>query len=93
MASWNYGPFPENYKEIVLASPRIKTLDPAGTRYEFQGAPQKKWATEGAGFIYGWTGTIKSFGNVTGSKTYEYFIRDGQLLRVLEENDRRFLRI
>ena len=92
-ASWDYGPFPDNYKEIVLASPVLRTSDVSGARHEFQGAPQKKWANEGAGFVYGWAGTVKSFGSNSGTVTYEYFIRHGKLVRIIQENDHRRFRL
>lgn len=92
MASWDYGPFPTNYKELVMSSPQIRTKDPTTPRYEFQGEPKKKWANEGSGYVYGWAGTVKSFGDVSGTHTFEYFIRNGKVLRVYQENDRRFIR-
>lgn len=92
MASWDYGPFPENYKEIVMASPKLRTLDAGTPNYEFQGAPQKKWDNEGAGYVYGWAGTVKSFGNKSGTTTWEYYIRNGQLVRMYQMNDQRFFR-
>lgn len=91
--SWDYGPFPENYKEIVLSSGKIKTVNLGEVTYEFQGAPKKGWDREGAGYIYGWKGTVKSFGGNSGATTYQYFIRDGKLLRLLDQNDNRTLRI
>lgn len=93
MATWDYGPFPENYREIVLASPALRTTDSVGARHEFQGSPQKKWANDGTGFIYGWAGTVRTFGNTTGTVTHEYFIRHGKLLRIIQENDQRRFRL
>ena len=93
MATWDYGPYPDNYKEIVMASPKLRTNDSEKPRLEFQGAPKKRWVNEGSGFLYGWCGTVRRFGGESGTMIMEYVIRNGQLLRLQGENDNRLIRI
>lgn len=91
--SWNFGEFPANYKEIVLASDKIKSANLGDITYEFQGEPVKGWDSEGLGYIYGWKGNLKSFTPNGGATTYEYIIRDGKLLRLIQVGDQRLIRL
>lgn len=91
--SWNFGPYPENYKELVLASPKIKSANLGDITYEFQGAPTKGWDSEGLGYIYGWKGELKAFTPNGGAVNYEYFIRDGKIIRLIQLADQRLIRL
>lgn len=91
--SWEFGPFPSNYKEIVLGSGKLKSANLGDITYEFQGEPVKGWDSEGLGYIYGWKGNLKSFTPNGGATTYEYIIRDGKLLRLIQVGDQRLIRL
>lgn len=91
--SWDFGPYPTNYKEIVLASDKIKSANLGDITYEFQGNPTKGWDSEGLGYIHGWKGTLKSFTPNGGATTYEYIIKDGKLIRLIQLGDQRLIRL
>lgn len=92
MASWNYGPYPENYEEIIKTAMVRYLVDPYSAQYHFQGTPTQRWLSKplGGGIEYGWGGTVlinakNRMGGYVGAKEFAYIIRDGQL-KVFEEN-------
>jgi hypothetical protein len=94
MSTWNYGPEPKDYKTIVLASPVLASKDVDNPRFEFQGAPKKTWIPHGtADFLYGWGGSVKRFGSKTGTMTYQYIIRNGNLIHITSANDSRLFKL
>lgn len=92
MASWNYGPYPENYEEVVKAAMVRYLIDPYSAQYHFQGRPTQGWVSKpfGGGTEHGWGGMVlinakNRMGGYVGAKEFVYIIRDGQL-KVFEES-------
>jgi len=90
--SWNFGPFPSDYKNIVKNQPMFQK-DRASTTFEFEGAPTKTWVpTESKnGYLYGYGGAVRvtNKNDLRVSKSvphtkYEYLIRDGSLILIKE---------
>lgn len=92
MATWDYGPYPSNYEEIVKDSMLTILFDPYSAQYHFQSSPSQRWFARpfGQPTEYGWGGIVlvnakNRMGGYVGAKPYAYLIRNGRLV-VLEEN-------
>lgn len=93
MASWDYGPYPDNYEEIIKQNMVKVLIDPYSAQYHFQGAPEKKWMASPFGETkYGWGGVVfvnakNRLGGYVGAQEFAYIIKNGQLIE-FEENFR-----
>ncbi len=92
LAHADYGPYPQNYQEIVKSGFMLVLKDPLSAQYRFNGAPTKGWYREsilsGGDLHFGWWGHVlmnakNGFGGYNGFSDYTYLINRGQL-RVLE---------
>ncbi len=94
MATWDYGPYPENYEQIVKEAMITRLFDPYSAQYHFQGTPIKRWMARSLGrdTVYGWGGIVvinakNRMGGYVGATPFAYIIRNDQLL-LIEENFR-----
>ncbi len=94
MASWNYGPYPDNYEQIIKNAMITRLVDPYSAQYHFDGPPVQRYMAKpfGMGTEYGWGGIVlvnakNRMGGYVGATPYAYIIRNGSLV-VFEENFR-----
>lgn len=94
MASWDYGPYPDNYEQIIKNAMITRLVDPYSAQYHFDGAPVQKYMARplGMGTEYGWGGIVlinakNRMGGYTGATPFAYIIKNGQLI-VFDENFR-----
>jgi len=88
-AAADYGPYPENYEQIIKDAMVSKLFDPYSAQYHFQGSPQQRFLSRppirGGGVTYGWGGTVlvnakNRMGAYVGAQPHYYLIRYGQLV-------------
>nr|DAO57697.1 MAG TPA: protein of unknown function (DUF4969) [Caudoviricetes sp.] len=94
MASWDYGPYPENYEQIVKNYMAQSLFDPYSAQFIFDGSPSQRYLAKpfGGETLYGWGGTVSvnaknRFGAYVGYHTFAYIIKYGSVI-CLEENFR-----
>lgn len=86
MATWDYGPYPEQYEEIVKNYMSRSLFDPYSAQYIFNGSPSKNYLMRPFGeTLYGWHGTVSvnaknRFGGYVGYHTFDYIIRYGTII-------------
>lgn len=86
MAAWDYGPYPENYQQLIKDKMTFILLDPYSAQYHFQGKPQKMYSSQPfRDIIYGWGGIVlinakNRLGGYVGVKPFEYIIKNGQVV-------------
>lgn len=88
VAAGDYGPFPDNYKELVSAYWRPLLKDPYSAQYHYAGEPFKCYMREapisgGKPRLFGWCAMYSmnaknSYGAYIGEKDYRFFIKDGR---------------
>ena len=83
----DYGPYPENYQELVINCASGQLIDPYSAHYEFQGLPTQQY--KGAGLLadeaYGWGGIVainakNRLGGYAGRAYFQYIIRYGRVV-------------
>jgi hypothetical protein len=91
-----YGPYPDNYEQIIKDAMVTRLIDPYSAQYHFQGAPTQRYMAKspllGGGTEFGWGGIVlvnakNRMGGYVGATTFAYVIRDGRLV-VFDENFR-----
>lgn len=94
MSKWDYGPYPDNYEQIVKDAMLTRLVDPYSAQYHFQGTPKRSHMAQSFGreTIYGWGGVVlinakNRLGGYVGATKFAYIIRNGKLI-LLEENFR-----
>ena len=83
----DFGPYPEDSREIIEAYMRARLKDPNNAQYEWGHAPQRAYYRLG-GLTYGCVICVRvnarnSFGGYTGPKVYYFLIRDGRIAESL----------
>lgn len=78
----DYGPYPENYQEIIKNYYSEKLYDPYSAMYTFRKGPEKSFMRTFNGIVYLWrvTGTVNGknkFGGYVGAKPFEVYIKHG----------------
>lgn len=90
LASWDFGKYPSNYKELISNCEEFKTTSISKTYIEYQGKPEKTWIPDriGSGFQYGWGGFVSKSSHEIGKIKYRYLIRDGKVVLIEKYNER-----
>jgi hypothetical protein len=90
----DYGPFPENYEELIIGEMKHRLFDPYSAQYDFLGPPTRGYHAEsfGGDITYGYSGAVlinakNRFGAYVGATKFGYLIRYGRVA-VLKENPR-----
>lgn len=80
--SWDFGPYPDNYRELVESNPEFNKTSAIKSYTEFEGKPEKTWFNNphGAGYLYGWGGFVNKFSRQTHKVKYRYLIRNGAII-------------
>ncbi len=80
----DYGPEPENYKELITAYMLNQLKDPDSAKFEFNKPPAKAWFGYGDK-IFGWgvcatVNAKNSYGGYTGKQGSYFVIKDGAIV-------------
>ena len=83
-----YGPFPTNYKEIVMNWLNQQLLDAASARIEWAGEPKPVDLGKNGQHLYGYLVQFRvnarnRFGTYTGMQQHGALIKDGQVIKGL----------
>jgi hypothetical protein len=83
-----YGPYPANYKEIVMKWLGTQLIDPASARIEWKGDPKPAdLGTKGEhlyGYLVNFTVDARNrFGGYTGKQSHGALIRNGEVIKGL----------
>jgi hypothetical protein len=83
-----YGPYPSNYKEIVMKWLETQLLDAASARIEWEGEPKPADLGKKDQHVYGWLVNFKvnarnRFGVYTGKQKHGALIHDGEVIKGL----------
>ncbi len=82
------GPYPNNYKEIVMKWLETQLIDAASARIEWNDEPKPADLGENGQHLYGYLVRFKvnarnRFGTFTGKQEHGALIRDGQVIKGL----------
>jgi len=82
------GPYPADYKEIVMKWLETQLLDASTARIDWQGDPKPADLGKNGEHVYGWLVDFKvnarnRFGAYTGKQQHGALIRDGQVVKGL----------
>jgi hypothetical protein len=82
------GPYPTDYKEIVMKWLETQLLDASTARIDWQGDPKPADLGKNGEHFYGWMVDFKvnarnRFGAYTGKQQHGALIRDGQVVKGL----------
>lgn len=83
-----YGPYPTNYKEIVMKWLQTKLIDPASARIEWNGNPTPADLGTKGKHLYGYLVNFKvnarnRFGTYTGTQEHGALIRNSEVMKGL----------
>lgn len=83
-----YGPYPTNYKEIVMNWLNSQLVDAATAKIEWQGDPQPADLGKNGEHRYGYlvqfsVNARNSFGTYTGKQQHGALIKDGEVIKGL----------
>jgi hypothetical protein len=83
-----YGPYPTNYKEIVMKWLNQQLIDPSSARIEWVDEPKPADAGKGGEHLYGYlvhftVNARNRFGGYTGKQTHGALIRNGDVIKGL----------
>ena len=81
-----YGPYPTNYKEIVMKWLEQQLVDPASARIEWVDEPKPTDAGKGGEHLYGYlvhfrVNARNRFGGYTGKQNHAALIRNGEVIK------------
>jgi hypothetical protein len=81
-----YGPYPADYKDIVMKWLDTQLVDAASARIEWEGPPKPDDLGKKGEHLYGWLVNFKvnarnRFGAYTGTQKHGALIRDGQVIK------------
>jgi len=82
----HYGPFPINYKEVVLQWLSKQLIDPDSARIEWDGDPKPTDLGKGSeavsGYVVNFTVNARNqFGAYTGKQKHSVLIRNGEVIK------------
>jgi len=82
--SADYGPYPDNYEDVIKSYYSRSLFDPYSAIYTFDMSPRKGWASGMSGASYGWVvcGTLNGknrYGGYVGAKPIYVMIRYGSV--------------
>jgi hypothetical protein len=83
-----YGPYPSNYKDIVMKWLDEQLVDVASARIEWQGDPQPTDLGKKGEHLYGYLVQFRvnarnNFGTYTGMQQHGLLIKDGEVIKGL----------
>src|SRR5438874_11158349 len=83
-----YGPYPTNYKEIVMQWLNKQLIDPDSARIEWNGEPKPADLGENGEHLYGYlvnftVNARNRFGGYTGNQKHAVLIRNGEVIKGL----------
>jgi hypothetical protein len=83
-----YGPYPANYKEIVMKWLETQLVDPESARIEWKGDPKPADLETKGGHLYGYLVNFtvdarNRFGGYTGKQSHGALIRNGEVIKGL----------
>jgi hypothetical protein len=83
-----YGPYPSNYKDIVMKWLNERLVDVASARIEWQGDPQPADLGKNGEHLYGYLVQFRvnarnQFGSYTGSQQHGALIKNGEVIQGL----------
>jgi len=81
-----YGPYPTNYKEIIMQWLNKQLIDPDSARIEWDGEPKPSDVGKGSeavsGYLVNFTvNARKRFGSYTGKQKHSVLIRNGEVIK------------
>ena len=81
-----YGPYPTNYKEIVMQWLNTQLIDPDSARIEWDGDPKPsdvgKDKEAASGYLVNFTVNARNrFGTYTGKQKHSVLIRNGEIIK------------
>jgi hypothetical protein len=81
-----YGPYPANYKEIVIKWLATQLFDPASAKIEWEGDPKPADLGTNGQHLYGYVVKFKinsrnRFGAYTGKQEHGALIRNGEVIK------------
>jgi len=84
----HYGPYPTNYKEIVMKWLQTRLFDASSARIEWSGEPQPADLGKNGEHLYGYVVYFKidarnQFGSYTGMEKHGALIRNGEVIKGL----------
>jgi hypothetical protein len=81
-----YGPYPTNYKEIIMQWLNKQLIDPDSARIEWDGEPKPSDVGQGSeavsGYLVNFTVNARNrFGTYTGKQKHSVLIRNGEVIK------------
>jgi hypothetical protein len=81
-----YGPYPSNYKEIIMQWLKEQLIDPDSARIEWNGEPKPAELGKGSeavsGYLVNFTVNARNrFGSYTGKQKHSVLIRNGKVIK------------
>jgi hypothetical protein len=81
-----YGPYPTNYKQIIMQWLNKQLIDPDSARIEWNGDPKPtdvgKGSEDVSGYLVNFTVNARNqFGSYTGKQKHSVLIRNGEVIK------------
>jgi hypothetical protein len=81
-----YGPYPTNYKELIMQWLNKQLIDPDSARIEWNGEPKSSDVGQGSeaasGYLVNFTVNARNrFGSYTGKQKHSVLIRNGEVIK------------
>lgn len=88
----DYGPYPDNYVDIIRSYLTMYLKDPGSAQVKFTTSPTKQWSTYWGGVKYGWgicmqINAKNGFGAYTGFKRHYFLIKDNSVVQHISSED------
>src|SRR5436309_16123773 len=82
----HYGPYPTNYKELIMQWLNKQLIDPDSARIEWDGEPKPSDVGKGgeavSGYLVNFTVNARNrFGSYTGKQKHSVLIRNGEVIK------------
>jgi hypothetical protein len=83
-----YGPYPDNYKDVVMSWLNKQLIDPDSARIEWDGEPKPADLGKDGEHLYGYlvnftVNARNRFGGYTGNQKHAVLIRNGEVIKGL----------
>lgn len=89
LSSFDYGPYPENYKDIIRGYIDARLKDPSSAILEYRAGPGQVWqkgsiisSKEYGWGVCLWINAKNSYGGYVGRRPYAFLIRNGAIVHV-----------
>lgn len=85
----DYGPYPDNYEQIIKDQYTKTLFDPYTAVYTFKGSPTKAWFSRYGQVMYGWAicGTINAknrMGGYVGAQPFYFLFHKGNVVQKID---------